>query len=102
MSTATGQKIYGWSRAWHLQEADARDVVQMVLAKLAVQLRRFAHDPPQSFRGWLRTVVRNAYRAWCSEVLTARPLTPTLSPLLGERATAVLERFGCAPGRRQT
>jgi RNA polymerase sigma-70 factor (ECF subfamily) len=59
-----GAKIYCWCRAYHLQEADARDVTQTVLAKLSVQLRRFAYDPAQSFRGWLRTVVRNAYRDW--------------------------------------
>ena len=59
-----GAKIYGWCRDWHFQEADARDVTQTVLAKLAVQLRRFAYDPAQSFRGWLRTVVLNAYRDW--------------------------------------
>ena len=39
-------------------------MTQTVLAKLSVQLRRFAYDPAQSFRGWLRTVVRNAYRDW--------------------------------------
>jgi RNA polymerase sigma-70 factor (ECF subfamily) len=59
-----GAKLYGWCRAWHLQEADARDVTQTVLAKLAVHLRRFTYDPAQSFRGWLRTVVLNAYRDW--------------------------------------
>jgi RNA polymerase sigma-70 factor (ECF subfamily) len=59
-----GAKIYDWCRTWHLQEADARDVTQTVLAKLVVQLRRFAYDPTQSFRGWLRTVALNAYRDW--------------------------------------
>ncbi len=55
-----GAKIYCWSRAWQLQDADANDVTQAVLAKLAIQMRRFAYDPAQSFRGWLRTLVRNA------------------------------------------
>src|SRR6185312_2007620 len=35
-----GAKIYAWCRDWRLQEADARDVTQTVLAKLAVQMRR--------------------------------------------------------------
>jgi RNA polymerase sigma factor (sigma-70 family) len=55
-----GAKIYSWSRAWQLQDADAQDVTQAVLAKLAIQMRRFAYNPAQSFRGWLRTVVKNA------------------------------------------
>ena len=38
-------KIYSWCRAWRLQDADAQDVTQAVLAKLAVRLRRFAYDP---------------------------------------------------------
>ena len=31
-----GAKIYSWCRAWRLQDADAQDVTQAVLAKLAV------------------------------------------------------------------
>lgn len=57
-----GVKIYEWCRAWRLQDADAQDVTQAVLGKLAVSLRRFAYDPSQSFRGWLRTLVKNACR----------------------------------------
>jgi RNA polymerase sigma factor (sigma-70 family) len=57
-----GGKIYGWCRqAWALQEADARDVTQEVLLKLAAKMRDFAYDPSRSFRAWLRTV---AQRTW--------------------------------------
>jgi RNA polymerase sigma factor (sigma-70 family) len=62
-----GAKIYAWCRDWRLQEADARDVTQTVLAKLAVQLGRFANDPSQTFRGWLRTLAMNAYRDWMAD-----------------------------------
>jgi RNA polymerase sigma factor (sigma-70 family) len=62
-----GEKIYAWCRAWRLQDADARDVTQAVLAKLAVRLRRFAYDPSQRFRGWLRTVAKNACRDCMAE-----------------------------------
>ena len=41
-------------------EADALDVTQMVLSKLAVQMHRFASDLSRSFRTWLRTVALNA------------------------------------------
>jgi RNA polymerase sigma-70 factor (ECF subfamily) len=57
-----GRKIYGWCRFWRLQEADAEDVTQEVLAKLAQKMRGFAYDPSGSFRGWLKTVVHHAWR----------------------------------------
>jgi RNA polymerase sigma factor (sigma-70 family) len=63
-----GPKIHAWCRAWRLQEADAQDVTQAVLAKLVVQLRRFAYDPSQSFRGWLRTMVKHV----CADCLADR------------------------------
>lgn len=57
-----GGMIYSWCRASGLQDADAQDVTQAVLTQLAVQMGRFAYDPSRRFRGWLRTVVRNACR----------------------------------------
>jgi len=57
-------KILGWCRAWHLQEADARDVAQAVLLKLAVRMRDFTYDPDKSFRAWLKTVTRHAWLAF--------------------------------------
>jgi RNA polymerase sigma-70 factor (ECF subfamily) len=53
--------IHGWCRRANLQEADAEDVTQMVLVKLADKLRTFAYDPARSFRGWLRTLTRHAW-----------------------------------------
>jgi RNA polymerase sigma-70 factor (ECF subfamily) len=53
-------KIYLWCRQWKLQEADAEDVTQNVLAKLVNELRTFDYDPALSFRGWLKTVTRHA------------------------------------------
>ena len=55
-----GPRIFQWSSARGLQEADALDVSQAVLSKLAVELRQFRYDPAQSFRRWLRTLVRHA------------------------------------------
>jgi RNA polymerase sigma factor (sigma-70 family) len=57
-----GPSVLGWCRRWGAQEADAQDVTQVVLAKLAVQMRHFTYDPSRSFRSWLRTVARNAWR----------------------------------------
>jgi RNA polymerase sigma factor (sigma-70 family) len=57
-----GRQIYRWCRQWRLQDADAEDVTQEILAKLARKLRDFAYDPSRSFRGWLKTVAHHAWR----------------------------------------
>ena len=57
-----GRQILLWCRQWHLQEADAQDVMQTVMLTLAERMRNFAYDPAGSFRGWLRTVTLNAWR----------------------------------------
>jgi RNA polymerase sigma-70 factor (ECF subfamily) len=56
-----GRTIYGWCRQRRLQEADAQDVTQDVLLRLAAKLRTFAYDPTRSFRGWLRTLTQHAW-----------------------------------------
>jgi RNA polymerase sigma-70 factor (ECF subfamily) len=55
-----GRKVYGWCRRWNLQEADAQDVTQDVLVRLAEKMRGFAYDPSRSFRAWLKTLARHA------------------------------------------
>jgi RNA polymerase sigma-70 factor (ECF subfamily) len=55
-------KVLAWCRQWHLQPADAQDVTQEVLYKLTRHLHRFPYDPAKGhFRGWLKTVARNAW-----------------------------------------
>lgn len=61
-----GRKIYAWCRQWNLQEADAEDVTQNVLIKLAEKLQHFVYDPEKSFRAWLKTVTRNVWSDYCS------------------------------------
>lgn len=56
-----GRKVYLWCLRWRLQDADAQDVTQIVLLKLAARMRTFQYDPARSFRAWLKTV---AYHAW--------------------------------------
>ena len=56
-----GRRVYDWCRKWKLQDADAEDVTQTVLLKLADKMKTFAYDPQRSFRGWLKTV---AHHAW--------------------------------------
>lgn len=67
-----GGQIYGWCRNWNLQDADAQDVTQDVLLKLAAKMRTFSYDPGRSFRGWLRTI---AHHAWRDFVDSRRPAT---------------------------
>jgi RNA polymerase sigma factor (sigma-70 family) len=55
-----GPKIYRWCRTWKLQEADAQDVTQNVLGRLAQKMGTFVYDPDRSFRGWLRTLTHHA------------------------------------------
>jgi RNA polymerase sigma-70 factor (ECF subfamily) len=57
-----GRHIYRWCRQWNLQDADAEDVTQDILVKLARKMRDFAYDPSSSFRGWLKTVAHHAWR----------------------------------------
>jgi RNA polymerase sigma factor (sigma-70 family) len=61
-----GRKIYAWCRQWGLQEADAEDVTQTVLLKLAEKMQTFDYDPARSFRGWLMTVARHAWSDYWS------------------------------------
>ncbi len=61
-----GRKIYGWCRLWNLQEADAEDLTQTVLLKLAEKMRTFEYDRSKSFRAWLKTVTRHAWLDSCS------------------------------------
>ena len=56
-----GPKIYSWCRKWKLQEADAQDVTQNVLLKLADKMRTIHYDSSHSFRTWLKTLT---YHAW--------------------------------------
>jgi RNA polymerase sigma-70 factor (ECF subfamily) len=79
-----GRKIYGWCRQWGLQDADAQDVTQMVLARLADKMRAFNYDPKRSFRGWLRTLVDHAW----SDFISSRR-----RPGLGTGDTDVLDRL---------
>jgi RNA polymerase sigma-70 factor (ECF subfamily) len=63
-----GRQIFAWCRQWRLQEADAEDVSQNVLLKLAHHLRTFVYDPARRFRGFLRTVAHNA----CKDYLDSK------------------------------
>ena len=79
-----GPLILGWCRRWKLQEADAQDVTQAVLVRLAERLRTFEYDAEKSFRAYVRTVT---HFAWC-DFLEARK-----RPDAGTGGSEVLERL---------
>jgi RNA polymerase sigma-70 factor (ECF subfamily) len=54
--------IHMWCSRWKLQNADAEDVTQVVLVKLADKMRTFHYDPSKSFRAYLKTLT---HYAWC-------------------------------------
>src|SRR6185503_6096572 len=68
-----GRHIYRWCRQWGLQNADAEDVTQDMLLKLARKLRDFAYDPKSSFRGWLKTIAHHAWRDFVDSNRRGRP-----------------------------
>ena len=84
-----GPSVLDWCRRWGAQEADALDVSQVVLSKLAVQMRHFAYDPSRSFRSWLRKVALNAWR----DSLDAR------RPDVASGETEILQRLHGLPAR---
>ncbi len=77
--------LFYWGRRAGLQEADAADLVQDVLACLVRELPKFCYDEGQSFRGWLRTVTLNRWRE-LQRRRTVAPLAPD-SPALAELST---------------
>jgi RNA polymerase sigma factor (sigma-70 family) len=83
--------IHRWCRRWKLQSADAEDVTQIVLVKLAAQLRTFVYDPKQRFRAYVKTL---AHHAWC-DFLDAR----RRSAILGSGDTAIIDRLDTVEAR---
>jgi RNA polymerase sigma-70 factor (ECF subfamily) len=62
-----GPRVGAWCRRWGLQAADAEDVTQQVLVKLAVKMRSFVYQPGGSFRAWLKTLTRHAWSDFVAE-----------------------------------
>lgn len=53
--------ILVWSKSRGLQNADAEDVAQAVLARIAERIKSFVYDPSLSFRAWLKTLTHHAW-----------------------------------------
>jgi RNA polymerase sigma-70 factor (ECF subfamily) len=59
--------VYGYARKQGLQDADAADLSQDVLAAVASAVGRLEYDPDRgAFRNWLFTIVRRRLSSWRS------------------------------------
>ncbi len=92
-----GRRIFSWCRQGGLQEADAEDVTQMVLVRLAERMRTFSYDPAKSFRGWLRTLTRHAWSDFVPARQRGGEERVGSAASAGEAAEAVLERLKDRP-----
>jgi RNA polymerase sigma-70 factor (ECF subfamily) len=55
-------KLLAWCQRWGLQSADAQDVTQEVLYRLARHMHQLPYDPAKGrFRSWLKALARNAW-----------------------------------------
>jgi RNA polymerase sigma factor (sigma-70 family) len=88
--TYYGAKMYQWCQGWGLQDADAQDVTQQILLKLASILRTFTYDPARSFRAWLRTLTHHAWH----DVLTVQHRA-----IPGSGDSGVVQRLLSIPAR---
>jgi RNA polymerase sigma factor (sigma-70 family) len=60
--------VQGFLRRRGLQDADAADLTQEVLARVATAIKGFEYDPERgSFRGWLFTIVENCLRRFSAQ-----------------------------------
>jgi RNA polymerase sigma-70 factor (ECF subfamily) len=67
-----GPLLFRLARRHGLQEADAADLTQEVLQRVAGAIGGFAYDPSRSFRSWLRTIALNRLRDWRQAAAAAR------------------------------
>jgi RNA polymerase sigma-70 factor (ECF subfamily) len=74
-------KIYGWCRDRGLQEADAEDVAQDVMAILTQKMANFRYDPSRRFHAWLKMITYHAL----SDLIARR------CRAIGDRPTPFLE-----------
>jgi len=59
--TRYAPRLLAWCRGKGLQEADAEEVTQEVLTRVAKRMPAFVYDPQRNFSGWLRAVWQSAW-----------------------------------------
>jgi RNA polymerase sigma-70 factor (ECF subfamily) len=84
-------RLYAWCRRKGLQHADAENVTQEVLLRVARRMPTFSYEPGSNFSGWLYTVWRNA---WLDYLNDSPPAHETLHENDGvELATELKEEL---------
>jgi RNA polymerase sigma-70 factor (ECF subfamily) len=63
-------RLLAWCGRVGLQDADAQDLTQDILTKVALRMRTFVYEPGKDFSGWLHAVWRNA---WLDSLRRAPP-----------------------------
>lgn len=91
-----GPLIYSWGRRMGLQGQDAGDLMQNVFVSVWRGLPKFdAERPDASFRGWLRTITRNAAyeqaRKKRVEILAGEQLQDVVDPATAQTLTDASE-----------
>jgi RNA polymerase sigma-70 factor (ECF subfamily) len=61
-----GGTIYRWAGRYGLQDADARDVTQIIFTRVLRALPTFDRSRAR-FRTWLYRIAQNAVRDWCAD-----------------------------------
>ena len=67
-----GKRIFQWCLNRRLQAADAEDVTQNVLLKLAKNMSKFEYQEKLTFRGWLRRITENSVNDFFRECRARR------------------------------
>ena len=80
-----GPQVDRWCRRWGLQGADAEDVTQTVMARLAARIRDFKHERPGSLRGYLKSITHYAWQ----DLLESQRRAP-----VGSGQSTMLQRLG--------
>jgi RNA polymerase sigma factor (sigma-70 family) len=83
--------IQKWCRRWGLQDADAQDLAQDVLVRLASRMRSFQYDPAKSFRAYVKTL---AHFSWCDLIESRKR-----SAASGSGDSAIMDKLDAVEAR---
>ncbi|MDF7800689.1 sigma-70 family RNA polymerase sigma factor [Pontiellaceae bacterium B1224] len=88
-----GRLIFGYSLHYEISHAEAEDIVQEVCIKVFRQIIRFDYSPERGrFRGWLKTITRNAVIDYLRRKQTRRKTSQEYRTQFEERLEAELDR----------
>lgn len=89
--------VQQWAARNGLQEADAADLIQEVFALLLEKLPDFEYNPSLRFRGWVKQVIVNVWRAQ-SRKRRGIQFPDSMDPAIADPAEQFWRKI--RPGRR--